>query len=668
MCQNNRSFDMPNIERCPNLYTSYELCFVLEKHFGKPATYLLQLLHYWLHLENLSLGIIRDDYQWFYNTHSNWLKKLNQNKVYVSLSSIRRGLEVLETHGVVLTCCFEVPGNNVNSYTIDYDRLESLIGDLSFTRLLKKPRSVAEQHAPQNDVGYTNNLTKENNKHAQMNRPINRYITKNTSKNISSEKKFSEISSLDLVRGDQHDQQRETEKNNIPQEMLRLWNEIIEKNTSPVELTSQRSRYLVAAFKQFFNHDLNQWIDFCCKIASSKFLMGESSKSNWRIDLDWALNFYKLQLIRDGSRYTFGDRPVTYNAQRAEQNGDNHTLCMNNKEMPNETAEALTLRTKIQDILTKKYLDENKAHYISWFKDTYIELCDTESDSSKYNLYVKSKFIKDQLFIRYNELCEAFFTAIYIGFPESLIASSAAQNNATKIEELILTHKESCNENKSFQGETTPNESFNTYSEANFEEAASDLNSLKSGSENSNARENEHVVKESFSHNRCPQSRNKSAQRVTNIHSFSHVTLLNDVKILHLRKKIKNFVSNDIYLQWFHKTELVIEKGRGVMYVSSTTIKQHIEHQFNTMLEHLSLELNVKEAFVEGNEEKGQHSTVTSHSKSTGNYLKEVSNNILFLRDYTKIKSISNGIRSSFYPVPILSYKNQHRFGNGVFM
>jgi hypothetical protein len=116
---------------------------------------------------------------------------------------------------------------------------------------------------------------------------------------------------------DQAFQQQEKEKINIPEKMICLWNEIIEENKTSVALTPQRARYLITAFNQIFNRDLEEWIAFCFKIASSKFLMGETSTYTWRIDLDWALNFNKTQLIREGNRYTFGDRLVAYNAQTA---------------------------------------------------------------------------------------------------------------------------------------------------------------------------------------------------------------------------------------------------------------------------------------------------------------------------------------------------------------
>jgi hypothetical protein len=430
-----------------NSYTSYELCPVLMHHLGKTATYIVQQLHYWLLLENPSLGIAHDGKQWFYNSHEQWVGIFKKNNIYLSSSSVRRGLSFLENEGIVCACCFTKPGNNINSYTIDYNRLEDVVGSIDKTRLQRIPPAIEESLSSEQQTHFSENreedfqvqcaspypqnaLVVSDHKPAQaaqmntlkpvqpvqMSRPINRYIsTKPFLKNLSCAQ-VGEPAPI-LMQTNQSDQP-EIKKINIAQDMVRIWNEVIEHESAPALLTEKRSRYLTTAFNQFFNQDIEQWITFCSTIASSKFLMGETQKSNWRIDLDWALNFEKLQLIREKRRYTFGDRPVTHTSQVLNEKFDVTSAQTKCTLVPTETSGALSIRHRLQEALKRNYSDENNGLYSSWFKETYIEVDENKNNARKIVLYVKLAFIKEQIAIRFRDLCERLFDEIRVGFPE----------------------------------------------------------------------------------------------------------------------------------------------------------------------------------------------------------------------------------------------------------
>jgi hypothetical protein len=89
-------------------------------------------------------------------------------------------------------------------------------------------------------------------------------------------------------------------------EMLKIWNEVVEeKNETTIKLTPKREQLLNLRLKEFFNNDILLWKDFCLKIASSKFLMGEVT--NFRAQLDWTLREENLLKIIENS-YSMGDR------------------------------------------------------------------------------------------------------------------------------------------------------------------------------------------------------------------------------------------------------------------------------------------------------------------------------------------------------------------------
>ncbi len=94
--------------------------------------------------------------------------------------------------------------------------------------------------------------------------------------------------------------------NEIVQKMIELWTAVVEGGKAQIELTGKLTGFLKQAFKDKFDQRLDKWKDFCQKVASSKFLMGEN-KSSFKATLEWALKFESIRKILEG-QYGIGDR------------------------------------------------------------------------------------------------------------------------------------------------------------------------------------------------------------------------------------------------------------------------------------------------------------------------------------------------------------------------
>ena len=89
-------------------------------------------------------------------------------------------------------------------------------------------------------------------------------------------------------------------------EMLKIWNEVVEEsNSTTIQLTPKRAKLLTQRLKETFNNDISLWKDFCLKITSSKFLMGEVTK--FKAQLDWTLREENMLKVMENS-YGVGDR------------------------------------------------------------------------------------------------------------------------------------------------------------------------------------------------------------------------------------------------------------------------------------------------------------------------------------------------------------------------
>ena len=162
-------------------------------------------------------------------------------------------------------------------------------------------------------------------------------------------------------------------------EMLKIWNEIVEeKNETTIKLTSKRSMLLDSRLKEFFKEDISLWKEFCQKIVSSKFLMGEVTK--FKVQLDWALKEENLLKIIENS-YGIGDRLVA-----------------------NSIAVSETLEEEISDPIWKQAREGLKNQlgegtFKSWISKLNFQII---LDNTAH-LTAPTKFIKEWILTNYSE-------------------------------------------------------------------------------------------------------------------------------------------------------------------------------------------------------------------------------------------------------------------------
>ena len=443
---------MPCANRTINTDTSYVRCPVLTNHLGKSTARVLQQVHYWLSYENLSYGIIHDNRQWIRNSYNQWHQQIKKTNQDLAIITIRRAFSDLEKQGIVLSHCFAdhksyMGGNQVKSYTIDYDRLESIVGDFNKT-LISRPRSVQEQQSTsttqtQKRVGDSSSFnivaihTSEQNvgkKRAsnpdqmstppdQMSTPLNRYISNKHSNKLSLFRASRSISQTQQRFGDaeaiQPAKPAERDEIDFSKEMISFWNEIVEENNPQrkISLNSKRSQNLNSALKQFFESDLAKWEIFCHKITTCKFLMGEITR--FKAPIDWTIRSETIQKIQEGG-YTFGTREPTYKLKLSEIiSGAGETLKTSSSAFTpsmQESEKAIAIR----DLIKKKV---DNAQYMSWFSPTEIVVEINENGHEEATLCVPTRFMGERIKTTYSDIYERYFTTYFVGSAEQHLES-----------------------------------------------------------------------------------------------------------------------------------------------------------------------------------------------------------------------------------------------------
>jgi hypothetical protein len=255
----------------------------------------------------------------------------------------------------------------------------------------------------------------------------------------SFEEKNEQLPSIESTGGNETQLYSLTEDTpHYPKAMIKLWNEIIEGEPNKISLTTQRSRYLNTASKQFFKGDLAEWEAFCLKIASSKFLMGEVNP--FKAHLDWAIRFDVIQKILEGA-YTFGDRFVSYTSTLKPTNisadGDESFTTERNPEKKTGERAGEEEPDWIHAIRCKINAQIGNAHYRSWFLNTRIGFESSqkkdEQSSQKPVLYVGSMFVRDRIQTQYRDIVDAYFSYVCVGEPKRTVPIMAHETESQKM-------------------------------------------------------------------------------------------------------------------------------------------------------------------------------------------------------------------------------------------
>ena len=309
---------------------------------GKSEAIFLQQLHYWLTTDN-EMGTILNGQRWIYNSYKSWAENL---RIY-SESTIRRAITKLEKLGIIVTQNLNKKrSDHTKWYTINYDVLKKLIPGLTNKNQGRAGESDKEK-----------SLLKMNSPSVQ-----NEHIITKENRNYFRNKSLPDANAPNQTDGQESDPQdtQASISKDIIQQMVSIWNQIVEEGNKTIELNGKRISFLKKAFEVKFGSCLEKWKEFCKRIASSKFLMGEI-KASFKASLDWVLKFDILQRILEGD-YGVGDRTVYLKEDKVN--------CQQVETEIQKSSESQDIKQFRLALLNRL----GQAAYASWFKETQISL------------------------------------------------------------------------------------------------------------------------------------------------------------------------------------------------------------------------------------------------------------------------------------------------------
>jgi len=195
-----------------------------------------------------------------------------------------------------------------------------------------------------------------NSRSGMGNFPVRFYIQKKTSTlSLSlSHKKALESKTKEEIKIEEIEQP-------IAHQMAEIWSDITDCDKSE-PLRKYRLNKLTKAYKDKFDSSLEKWRAYCTKIASSKFLMGETS-SKFKLNLGFALKAETIQKMEDGY-YTTGDKKIIISQSVVEK-----LIVKEIQEIENIAEPELIKKFRFQIIKSKGI-----HHYKSWIKPCQIKM------------------------------------------------------------------------------------------------------------------------------------------------------------------------------------------------------------------------------------------------------------------------------------------------------
>ena len=286
---------------------------------GLNEAIILQQIHYWID-PRINKNLF-DGRLWVHNKYEDWQHQFP----FWSEITIRRTMKELEKQQLISCRMAKSRFDRVKFYTVNYDVLSNLTS-----------KCVAPSPTDQNDQMDRSNRSVV---------PINMTTTSDQNdqaiyKDTETTLKKTLPTSLTL------------EEPRKQREMISIWNKIVSPNGS-LTLTTKRSEILIKRLDSHFDGSMTQWDQYCQKITSSQFLMGEVTK--FKASLDWCLEEDKITRILEGD-YGVGDREV-YSVPFIKE-----------KEEDIETGDDAWSRAKL---FLKERLGEGA--YASWIKPLKVE-------------------------------------------------------------------------------------------------------------------------------------------------------------------------------------------------------------------------------------------------------------------------------------------------------
>ena len=283
----------------------------LAKVIGLNEAIILQQIHYWL--DPRMNKNKREGVHWVYNSYEQWQEQFS----FMSKRTIQRAVLSLEKQFLLITKKInQLHGDSTKWYTINYKNLSKIEASSPSAKLASGPNANLSSPSCQNGTTiYKETETTPKITNSSLNpsslqtsgiekKEGEKNINLKNKKGLKKNSNFLEVSVYSS--SSQRVTTKEFERSPIAESMLKIWDDIVKEGQGTSYLQPKRQEKLLHALETYFDNKLENWEGFCKKIATSRFLMGET-ESKFSIKIDWVLKPETIEKMEEGS-YTFGDR------------------------------------------------------------------------------------------------------------------------------------------------------------------------------------------------------------------------------------------------------------------------------------------------------------------------------------------------------------------------
>ncbi|RYE14138.1 MAG: hypothetical protein EOP34_07255 [Rickettsiales bacterium] len=362
----------------------------LAKIIGANESLILSLIHFWINPKyNKNF---KNNRYWVYNTYSQWQDQLP----HLSESTIKRTINKLEKQNILISQNFSSnPYIKLKWYSINYDALHKILPENLIHSFVNEDKENLQKAEIDEEKLFTlhsiDQISRANCTDDRLN--LNRsYIetkdsTKITNNSFSISDKCLEFTQI---------KQLKIKENNflVEIEMINIWNKIFKEERPKLEIDSYNIK-LFQFPKIFFSRNLDLWQDYCEKIISSKFLMGEGP-NKWKADVTWMAKETNIRKVLSGA-YTLGDREIFFKEKTLSR------LSKEDEDIIDPIWRGVTDRLKIS---------LGKNIHNNWISK--LRYVDYDRTNSKVNIIAPTNFIKEWIETYYISMITKAFKEIGI--------------------------------------------------------------------------------------------------------------------------------------------------------------------------------------------------------------------------------------------------------------